>query len=300
MNKQLLIAMALRTWLLATVSLSFFQQVNADVVVIDDYNNEVVLAEPAQRIISLAPHITELIFAAGAGDQLIGTVTYSDYPEAAKSVPIIGSFNQISYESVVALAPDLILAWGSGNGLETIDRLKSLGFKVYVDEPRQLEDVADSIRTYGLLGGHEETANAAASGFMLRLQKLRETYQDKDRISVFYQIWNDPLLTINGSHLISDVIRLCGGENIFADALPIAPKISIETVIRRNPAVIVASGMDRSRPEWLDDWKRWPAIEAVAKNHLYFIPPDILQRHTPRLLDGAEQLCVHLDQARTE
>lgn len=281
-------------------ALSVSLQIVAEIRVVDDFGDELVLSSPALRIVSLAPHITELIYAAGAGEQLVGVVSYSDYPEAAKSIQLIGSYNKVSFENIVAVRPDLILAWGSGNGLETIDRLKSLGLKVHVNEPRRLEDVAEIIRQYGLLTGNENIANQAATNFINRYQELRETYQNKKNISVFYEVWNEPLLTINGAHLISDVIRLCGGTNIFNDAIPIAPKISIESVIRRNPEVIIASGMDTARPEWLDDWENWPSIEAVKNHHLYFIPPDLLQRHTPRLLDGADQLCRHLDKLRDE
>ena len=271
----------------------------AEIRLQDAQGNEVVLAQPAQRIVSLAPHLTEVVYAAAAGAQLVGTASYSDYPEAALSVPRVGSYNNVSYESLVALKPDLVLVWLSGNGVETANRLRELGLTLFVSEPRTLEDVATSLRQIGRLSGHDQEAEQAAARFMEQLRYLRETYSTQSAIDVYYQIWNEPLLTLNGEHLISDVVRLCGGRNVFADAMPMVLRINVESVIRADPQVIVASGMDEARPEWLDDWRRWTTITAVREQQLYFIPPDLLQRHTPRIIQGAQLLCEYLAQART-
>lgn len=257
-----------------------------------------VLKAPAQRIVSLAPHITEVVYAAGAGGQLVGAVSYSDYPAAALDVPRIGSYNSISLESLVALKPDLVLAWRSGNGEEVIRRIESLGITVHVSEPRALEDVAESVRKVGLLTGNTEQAEAAASEFLRKLAQLKMAYSAQRPVSVYYQIWNEPLLTLNGDHLISDVMRLCGGTNVFSDALALVSRISVESVIGADPDIIVASGMDKARPEWLDDWRQWTSMRAVANQQLYFVPPDILQRHTPRIIQGATQLCEKMALAR--
>lgn len=273
---------------------------NAEIRLKDAMNREVVLAQPAQRIVSLAPHITEILFAAGAGEQLVGAVSYSDYPEAAKKIPRVGSYSNISYESVVALNPDLVIVWQSGNGDEVVQRLESLGLKLYVGEPRTLEAVAQSLRDFGHLSGHDKQGELEATHFMTRLGELRKTYSQQPVVGVYYQIWNEPMMTMNDKHLISDVIRLCGGHNVFADALPLVPRISVESVVRANPEVIVASGMGQSRPEWLDDWRDWTAIDAVHNEQLYFIPPELLQRHTPRIIQGAEQMCAFLEQARDQ
>jgi iron complex transport system substrate-binding protein len=272
--------------------------VQADIQVEDALGRTVVLQHPAKRVVSLAPHITEVVFAAGAGEQLVGAVSYSDYPEAAKEIPRVGSYDTVSYETLVALKPDLVLAWHEGNGEEVIARLESLGLKVYVSEPRQLEDVADSLRAVGQLTGNEETAEAAALKFSQRLAQLRNTYSGEKEVSVYYQIWDEPLLTLNGDHLISDVVRLCGGRNVFADAVTLVTRISVESVIRADPQVIIASGMDKARPEWLDDWREWSSMTAVENNQLYFVPPDVLQRHTPRITEGASLLCEALQKAR--
>jgi iron complex transport system substrate-binding protein len=249
-------------------------------------------------VVSLAPHLTEVVYAAGAGEQLVGAVSYSDYPEEARAIPRVGSYDSVSYETLLSLKPDLVLAWHEGNGEDVVTRLRSLGLNVYVSEPRALEDVAESLRVVGVLTGNEQAANAAASRFMQQLNALRETYSSREPVTVYYQIWNEPLLTLNGDHLISDVVRLCGGRNVFADAMPLVSRISVESVLRANPQVIIASGMDKARPEWLDDWREWSAMTAVKNDQLYFIPPDILQRHTPRIIEGATLMCEKLQQAR--
>ena len=271
---------------------------SAQITVRDGVDGTLVLEKPATRVISLAPHLTEVVYAAGAGEQLVGAVSYSDYPEEARAIPRVGSYDSVSYETLLSLKPDLVLAWHEGNGEDVVTRLRSLGLNVYVSEPRALEDVAESLRVVGVLTGNEQAANAAASRFMQQLNALRETYSSRTPVTVYYQIWNEPLLTLNGDHLISDVVRLCGGRNVFADAMPLVSRISVESVLRANPQVIIASGMDKARPEWLDDWREWSAITAVKNDQLYFIPPDILQRHTPRIIEGATLMCEKLQQAR--
>ena len=264
----------------------------------DDTGVELLLENPAQRIISLAPHITESVFAVGAGEKLVGTVSFSNYPEQALSIPQVGTYKKISYETVAAMQPDLILAFGSGNGWEMINRLRELGFKVYVDEPRHLEDIAATLNKLGILLGRKEQGDREAEDFLTRYRALQKQFKDKHPVRLFYEVWNAPLLTINDQHMIADVIRLCGGRNIFADAVPLVAKVSVETVVRRNPEIIIVSGMGEERPEWLDDWRIWTSVAAVTKDQLYFIPPDILQRHTPRILEGAEQMCHFIDRGR--
>ncbi len=264
---------------------------------IDATDVNITLQQPAKRIISLAPHATELLFAAGAGDRIVGTVDYSDYPAAARKIPRIGGYSAVDLERILTLKPDLIVAWLSGNGVELVERLRGLGLKVYVSEPDSLEDIAQSLEQIGTLSGSALGLEAARS-FRLRLKKLAQEYAGKSRVSVFYQIWDSPLMTINGDHLINRVIELCGGHNVFEQLPVLNPTISLEAVLAQNPDAIIASGMDKERPEWLDDWRHWPQLAAASAQHLFYIPPDLLQRATPRLLDGAEQLCRALDEVR--
>lgn len=271
---------------------------SAEISVTDDIGAAVTLKQQARRIVTLAPHLAETLFAAGAGDRLVGTVEYSDYPEAAKKVPRVGGYSRVDLEAVVALKPDLIIAWYSGNAPANIEKLRGFGFPVYVSQPDRIEDVAREIERIGRLAGTSPAADAAAENFRARLDGLRREYEKKARVRTFYQIWKQPLSTVGGRQIISSVIRLCGGENVFGDLQALAPVVSVEAVVSTDPEAIVASGMGEARPEWLDDWKRWPAITAVARNNLFFVPPELIQRHTPRLLDGAEVLCRHLQSAR--
>ncbi|MFH1872950.1 MAG: cobalamin-binding protein [Pseudomonadota bacterium] len=270
----------------------------AEIVVTDVGGTRVRLAAPARRIVSLAPHITELVYAAGAGERMVGNVEYGDFPPAAAKLAKVGGYSRLDLEAIVALKPDLVLGWESGNLPAAIARLRALGFTVHLSQSNRIEDIAGELELIGKLAGTEAVAGAAATAFRQRYAGLAARYSQRPPVDVFYQIWKQPLMTVNGQQIISDAIRLCGGRNVFA-ALPIlAPTVTVEAVIAANPEVIVASGMGDSRPEWLDDWRRWTTMAAVARDNLYFVPPELIQRHTPRILDGAEKLCAHLETAR--
>lgn len=272
----------------------------AEIVVTDVGGTRIKLTAPARRIISLAPHITELLFAAGAGDRVVGNVEYGDYPPAARAVPKVGGYSRLDLEAIVALKPDLVIGWETGNAPAAVARLRTMGLSVYLSQPNRMEDIAGELERIGKLAGTEVAANAAATAFRERYARLAARYGERPSVDVFYQIWKQPLMTVNGKQIISDAIRLCGGRNVFA-ALPIlAPTVTVEAVIAANPEVIVASGMGDSRPEWLDDWRRWSTLAAVTGDNLYFIPPDLIQRHTPRILDGAEKLCTILETVRAK
>jgi len=270
-----------------------------EIVVTDVSGVSIRLAAPAKRIVSLSPHITELLFAAGAGDRLVGTVDYSDYPPAARLLPRVGG-HSLDLEAIVALKPDLVLGWQSGNPAASVARLRAMGLTVHLSEPHRIADIAGELERIGQLSGTGAAANAAAQAFRARHAALAARYSRRPQVAVFYQIWKQPLMTVNGQQVISDALRLCGGRNVFADLPILTPTVTMEAVIAVNPEVIVASSMGDARPEWLDDWRRWTTLEAVAKDNLYFVPPDLLQRHTPRILDGAEKLCTHLEAARAK
>ena len=270
----------------------------APISITDSIGRTVTLNQPATRIVALAPHLVENVFSAGAGDKLVGAVNFSNYPEQAKSIPQVGGYHSFSMEAIVALKPDLVLMWAEGNSEDVAKSLSNLGLPVYINEPGKPETVAQTIRNIGLLAGTSAHANKVADEFLHQLTTLQGQYSREKPVSVFYQVWNKPLQTINGQHSISDVMALCGGRNVFADTPIIAPKVSIESVIARDPDAIIASGMNVERPEWLDDWRAYPQMSAVIHNNLYFVPPDILQRHTTRLLLGAEQVCASLRTVR--
>jgi len=290
----------------------------------DDSGAMVRLPAPARRIVSLAPHVTENLFAAGAGDRVVGAVDYSDYPEAAKALPRVGGYSSFDLEAIVALKPDLVVAWQSGNAAAALEKLKALGLTVYQTQPDRLEDIPANIEKLGRLAGTEGVASKAANNFRQHLTGLRKQHAGKSSVPVFYQVWHRPLLTVGGGQIISDVIRLCGGENVFANLAGKAPAVTVEAVLSADPEVIVASGMGRSSdepsqgrpapprgaantvsvgavrdtPVGLEDWRRWTRMKAVARGNLFFVSSDLMHRPTPRLLDAAEQLCRQLETAR--
>jgi iron complex transport system substrate-binding protein len=272
----------------------------AEIVVRDDSGATLRLAQPARRIVSLAPHITEMLFAAGAGGHIIAAVDYSDHPAAAKNLPRIGNYSRLDLEAIATLKPELAVGWVSGNSPAHIDKIRALGIPVYLSEPARIDDVADDLERYGELAGTQAVAREAAAAFRNRLAALRGQYAARPRVRVFYQIWKQPLTTVGGGQVISDAIHLCGGENVFADLKPLAPRVTVEAVLAADPEVIVASGMDAARPEWVDDWRQWQTMTAVKRGNLFFIPPDLIQRHTPRLVEGAARLCAQIETARSK
>jgi len=286
-------------FLALTATVALLPAAHADLVFKDDTGREIRLKTPAKRIITLAPHATELLYAAGAGDRLVGTVEYSDFPPAAKKIPRVGSYDRFDLEAISALKPDLIIAWETGNPAAQVDKLKALGLTVYVTQPNRMEDVAGQLERYGRLAGSQAAADAAAAQFRQRLERLRQTYAGKPPVRVFYQIWINPLMTVGGPQIITDAIRLCGGENVFGQLSQMAPVVSVEGVLAADPEAIVATGMGDARPDWLNDWNKWPRMTAVKRGNLFHIHPDLMQRHTPRILDGAEKLCADLDVARS-
>jgi iron complex transport system substrate-binding protein len=227
-----------------------------------------------------------------------GAVEYSDYPEAAKRLSRVGSGAGLDLEAIAALHPDLIVSWQSGNPPWQVERLAQLGFPVFVTEPRHIDDIADLFERIGRLTGTEKVAVKVATEFRHHEAMLRDRYTGRRIVPVFYQVLDNSLLTVSGRHLIRDVIQLCGGKNIFADLPGLTPHVDVESVLQKNPEVILASGYEPLWPEWRDRWRNWPMLAAVAHDNLFFVPPDLIERQSPRILQGAEQVCARLDQAR--
>jgi len=268
------------------------------ICVVDDRGLDLCIDQPAQRIAALSPGATELIYAAGGGDSVIAVVSFSDYPEAAKSVTSVGSHTRLDLERLISLQPDLILAWGTGNPTEQIDTLARLGLPIYYVEPHEFEDIARNVENLGKLAGTSSLADATAVDFRSGIQVLRERYQQAAPVRTFYQVWDEPLMSMNGSHYISKIVSLCGGVNVFADAPRLIPRLSLEAVLLENPEAVVAGGMGEGNTRWLDNWRRFPSLFATQKDNLFFVPPSLIQRPTPRLLEGAQIFCQKLDVAR--
>nr|WP_174525375.1 cobalamin-binding protein [Herbaspirillum chlorophenolicum] len=269
---------------------------SAAITVKDDLGNEVTLAQPARRIVSLAPHVTELLYAAGAGDRLIGASNFSDFPAAAAKLPSVGSFAALDLERVLSLKPDLVVAWHSGNKPSQLARLREFGIPIYESQPADFGMIADSLEKLSRLAGSESIGNTAAKDFRARWQALQTQYRGRTEVSVFYQIWSQPPMTLNGRHMVSSVLKLCGGRNIFADLPQLAPTVSVEAVLAADPQVILTPGDAKDQP--LERWRQFPRLRAVRDGHLYAVNADWLNRAGPRVLDAAEQVCDLLDRAR--
>jgi len=280
--------------LLATLGVSMAK---ALVTATDDAGNSVTLARPAQRIVSLAPHATEILFAAGAGARVVGVGAHSDWPREARALPNVGDATALDLERIVALQPDLVVAWPYTMPAQ-LAALRARGATIFVSDPKTIPGIARDIEALGALAGTEATAQATAGALRARRDALVANYAGARPISVFYEVWSDPLQTIGGRHLISEAIALCGGANVFgAQTLP-APSVSIEAVVAAKPEVIVAGSDDGRRPPWLDDWKRWPSVPAVRHGNLFVANGDLLHRSGPRFVEGVEALCAMLDEAR--
>ncbi|MGM8061215.1 cobalamin-binding protein [Vogesella indigofera] len=269
----------------------------APVSVIDDQGNRVNLPAPAQRVISLAPHVTELAFAAGGGARLIAVDDNSDYPEAARALPKAGSFRAIDLERIVAAKPDLLLVWLHGPSARQLEPLRQLGIPLFYSQPKRFADIPSNLRRIGQLLGSSAQAEQAARRFEQDLAALRQQQQGKSKLSVFYQVWDKPLYTLNGQHIVSDAIALCGGINIFARLPVTAPVVTDEAVIAANPQVILSAAM-RHNDDLLKRWQRMPGIAAVQNRQLHQVNGDLLNRPTPRMIAGTRQLCAKLDLAR--
>jgi len=280
--------------LLAALALAGSAQ--AAVTVQDDLGNTVTLAQPARRIVSLAPHVTELLYAAGAGERLVGTSNVSDYPREAAQLPSVGSFAALDLERILALKPDLIVAWHSGNKPAQLARLRQFGIPVFESQPADFGMIATSLEQLAHLAGSDASGQAAAAAFRARWHSLQDQYRGRPEVSVFYQIWSQPLMTLNGRHMVSSVLRLCGGRNVFAELLQLAPTVSVEAVLAADPQVILTPGDAKDQP--LERWRQFPRLRAVRDGQLYSVNADWLNRAGPRILDAAAEVCGRLDQAR--
>jgi iron complex transport system substrate-binding protein len=257
-----------------------------------------VLPHAAQSIITLAPNLAELVFAAGSGDRLIATVEYSDYPQAAARLPRVGDAFRLDLEQILSLMPDLVIAWDSGNPHAAIARLRSLGMATWSIEIREPADIASVLEHIGVATGNTVAASAAASRTRAKLEQLKQSYAGAAPVSYFYQVASSPLFTINGQHLVSRGFGLCGGTNIFQDAAMLAPQVSHEAVIAADPQVLLASASP-GEEDPLALWLEWPRMQAVRQGRMFTLPADKISRATPRTLDALAEGCRWLNESRT-
>jgi len=269
----------------------------APIIVRDDTGATVKLTAPAQRIVSLAPHATELLFALGAGSRIVGTLDTSDTPAAAKAIPRVGDSRALDLERIVALRPDLIVTW-PWTAPAQVEALRARGIAAFTTMPATIDGIAADLERLGALTGTQAAGWREAEAFRARLKRLRERNAGVQRVRVFYEIWDSPLYTIGGRHLITEAIDLCGGENVFAALTLPAPAVDVEAVLAAKPDAIIAGADRGARPAWLDSWRRWKELPAVANEHLYAVDADLLHRPGPRFLEGVEALCAVVDKAR--
>jgi vitamin B12 transport system substrate-binding protein len=251
---------------------------------------------PAKRIIALSPHGVEMLFAIGAGESILATTDYADYPAAAKDIPRIGGYYGIQIERVIELNPDLIIVWQSGNKQGDINQLRDLGFTLFNSDPKNLADVATDLETLGKLTGNEVQAQQVATDYRQQLAQIRLKNQAKPAVKVFYQLWSTPLMTVAKGSWIQHLIEVCHGENVFYDAASEYPQISIENVLLTGAEVILQS-QDEGNVLGIN-WADWPELPAVKNHHIYQFDADLLHRATPRAIQGVNAVCGALDKVR--
>jgi iron complex transport system substrate-binding protein len=271
----------------------------AEVRALDVDGHAVVLSQPARRIVSLAPHLTELLFAAGAGDRVVGTVEYSDFPDAARQVPRVGDSALLDLERIAALKPDLVLVWRHGNSPQQLQRLAALKLPTYAHEARALADISRALRDLGTLTGRGADALPRADAFDRAVAELRARHAGRTRLRVFYQVWPQPLITLNGEHLISQMLDLCGADNVFAAQRLLTPTVTEEAVLLADPDAIVTGWIPAYGGAPLAAWNRLTALRAVRSGQLLAVNPDLLHRQSDRVIAGARELCEKLDAVRS-
>ena len=254
--------------------------------------------QPARRIVSLAPGITEMLYAIDAQQWLVATVEYSDFPEAAKQIPRVGDAFRIDLERLLAFKPDLVLVWSSGTPYSVVSQIKALGLRVESIDANRLGDVSNSLRRLGELTGQQSVAEQQAHAFDESIDELRMHYQQRPSQDVFIEISRQPLYTVSGSHVISDVVTLCGGRNVFATLSQLAPVVSLEAVLKTNPDMILFVGDELAAVQ--QDWQQWQHMKAVKKKSIYAVSADTTTRAAPRLLAGARDICLKIEQARSK
>jgi len=271
-------------------------QAEAAITVKDDAGLTVTVARPALRVVSMAPSVTELLFAAGGGSQIVGAVNYSDYPEAAKRIPRIGSNREIDMELLISLKPDLIVAWRHNSSERQIEMVRRLGVPVFQSDPQTLDGIPDAVLRLGQLLGTDAAAKATATQLREQLAGLRTKYANRSPVRTFYQVWDRPLYTLSGKHILTDAMKLCGGENIFDKLTVTAPIVSIESVLQANPEAIIATA--EKNYGGVELWKPYGTLAAVRGNNLFTLDGHLLNRAGPRMVQGTAAMCEVLEQAR--
>lgn len=276
---------------------------------VDDAGHRIEFAHTPQRVITLAPNLTEFVYAVGAGVTLVGTIDTSNYPEDAQRVARIGNYQRLDVERILALKPDVVLVWHHGNQGRELVQLEAAGVKLFYLEPRRVDDIADALVRVGALLGHAQQGESRANELRKKLAALRARYAKASRVNVFFQVWPQPLMTLNDQHLTSDLMTLCGGKNVFGSLPALVPQISVESVVAADPEVFfTAREFDSAGLMWRREpqrqtfqmWKEFSKLTAVKRGWMFTIPGDLVTRQGPRAIEGAKEICAALDQVRSE
>lgn len=269
----------------------------AEIILHDDTGQRLVFEAPVQRVVTLAPHLAEQVFDVGAGEQLVGTVEWSNKPAAAQAVPRVGDSFRVDAERIIALQPDIVLAWGGGTPSSVIEQLRALDLPVAVLSPTDLPSIARHMQWLGALTGQMSEAEKKSRRYLELLSKLRTQYSQRRPVRVFYQISSQPIFTVGAGHTISEMIEVCGGRNIFADLDSRAHSVSREAVISRDPEAIVVGLYEGSEND-REQWQRWETMTATRAGNLLGIDAEKIARSTASILEGGRELCAALELAR--
>jgi iron complex transport system substrate-binding protein len=264
----------------------------ANLKFIDEVGREVIFPHPPKRIVSLAPNITEILFSLGLDEEIVGVSIHCNFPEKAKSKVRVGSYISLDFEKITFLKPDLVIATGAGNTREMVDRLEKLGFPTYVIFPKNFNDVLKSIDHLGQVAGREKEAMGIIQGMKQRSQRVIELTQGLSRPKVFLQIGEAPIVTVGKGSFADDLIYLAGGENIAGKEKEMYPRLGMEEILERSPEVILVSSMDPKGDyqKILNEWSRWKMIPAVKNGRVHLIDSDLIDRPSPRIIDGLEEI----------
>lgn len=274
----------------------------------DDAGHAVVFDRPVMRVVTLAPSLTELVFAAGGGDVVVAVDSSSDYPGATHAIARIGDAARLDVERIVALKPDLVVVWRHGNTNRELDQLEAAGLRLFRIEPQRLDDVAVAIERLGRVLGKEAVAGPAAQSLRDSIAALRRRHAKAASVRVFYQVWSNPLMTINRRQIVNEVIELCGGRNVFAGLAPLVPQVATESVLAADPEAILTADEHGTSTLLRRDvqaagfavWRRYPRLAATKGRWMYTLNGDAISRQGPRIADGAAAVCEALDQVRHE
>ncbi|MBR9882757.1 MAG: cobalamin-binding protein [Oceanospirillales bacterium] len=284
----------LRVLLSMMLVLTASMAISAPISVVDGSGHRVELQQPARRVVALAPDIVENLYAVGSGDRIVGRVSYSDYPDAARSIPLVGDYQRFNTETILSLRPDLVIAWFEGNPQAQLRTLEGFGLKVVRLSSKRIQSIPDNLRLLGQLTGNDAQAQVQASAFEARLRALKPEAGAVP--TLFYQLWDNPLLTVSDDALIGEAISFCGARNPFGDRPEAAPQVSLEAVLSVAPDLIVST--DEVGGGWQERWESWSVLPAVRNGALYSLHADLIHRPTPRFLDGVQALCEAVVDAR--